>query len=78
MKKAAYTCIGCQKTFTPTPGQLACIAQKWGTSKWCAPCREKRGSEKYQGIRGAMYPDFQKRHRHSRVPYAPFTVGGMR
>lgn len=66
-------CRDCGKTFIFSDvEQRRFAAMGWAKPIRCQQCR------KYQGWRSTMTGHYQKRTRHSRVPYAPHVVGGFR
>lgn len=81
MNNKIRLCRDCSRLFYFTEGEQKFYARKgFQPPVRCPICRKARirNRDPYEGWEATMSPDFQKKKRHSRVPYAPYVVGGMR
>ncbi len=76
------TCRDCGKSFVFSEKEQAFFAQKkWKDPVRCPLCREKNKKlrrDPYYGWESVMYSWGSRRGHHTRVHYAPHTVGGFR
>lgn len=75
-------CQDCRHGFVFNEQEQEFFRQRnWQDPIRCVECRKRHKEnlkDPYYGLASAMSRDFTRKKRHSRVPYAPYVVGGFR
>lgn len=75
-------CKDCGRSFIFDAGEQKYYTLRgWNPPKRCKSCQQLRKTKSYDpyaGWQSLMMPGNCKKQRHTRVHYAPYTVGGFR
>lgn len=80
MHDSVEACVQCHKEFLLTSQERTMYFRLgYSLPKRCPTCRKQRREhpDPYDGWKSTMKLESRKSRKHSRVPYAPFVIGGL-